>query len=125
VIVAVHDLDHAVAVYGNKFALDIAEPTVDAKRGVRSTVCTPPSGGVIELVSVYNRNQPFAESVAEFLDSSREGMYALVLQSRDLQGSARNLATRGVAVHNVADSPDILEIERALTFGARIWVESA
>lgn len=125
VIVAVHDLDHAGAVYGNKFALDIAELTVDAKRGVRSTVCTPPSGGVIELVSVYNRNQPFAESVAEFLESGREGMYALVLQSRDLQESARNLAARGVEVHNVADSPDILEIERALTFGARIWVESA
>jgi hypothetical protein len=112
-------------VYGNKFALDIAAPTVDANRGVRSTVCTPPSGGVIELVSVYNRNQPFAASVAEFLASSREGMYALVLQSRDLQGSARTLAARGVAVHNVADSPDLLEIERALTFGARIWVESA
>ena len=131
VIIAVHDLDHAVTVYGNKFALDIAEPAVDAKRGVRSAICTPPSGGVIELVSVYNRNRPFAESVAEFLDSSREGMYALVLQSRDLQASARNLAARGVEVRNAADSPDIpdvpdiLEIERAATFGARIWVESA
>lgn len=125
VIVAVHDLDHAVAVYGNKFGLDITEPAVDAKRGVRSAVCTPPSGGVIELVSVDNRNRPFAESVAEFLDSSREGMYALVLQSRALQGAARNLAARGVEVHKVADSPDILEIDRALTFGARIWLESA
>jgi len=125
VIVAVHDLDHAVAVYGDKFALNIAAPTVDAKRGVRSTVCTPPSGGLIELVSVSNRKQPFAESVAEFLESSREGMYALVLQSRDLQRSARNLAARGVAVHTVADSPHLLEIERTVTFGARLWVESA
>src|SRR5262245_15900871 len=91
VIVAVHDLDHAVAVYGKQFALDIAEPTIDANRGVRSAICTPPSSGVIELVSVYNRNQPFAESIATFLDSGREGMYALVLQSRDLQESARNL----------------------------------
>lgn len=80
---------------------------------------------MIELVSVYDRNQPFAESVAAFLESSREGMYALVLQSRDLQGSARNLAARGVAVHQVAGSPDLLEIERASTFGARIWIESA
>jgi hypothetical protein len=131
VIIAVHDLDQAVTVYGNKFALDIAEPTVDAKRGVRSAICTPPSGGVIELVSVYNRNRPFAESVAAFLDSNREGMYALVLQSHDLQGSARSLAARGVEVRNAADSPDtpdvpaILEIERTATFGARIWVESA
>src|SRR5262245_59487004 len=125
VIVAVYDLDHAVTVYGNKFALAIAEPIVDAKRGVRSAVCTPPSGGVIELVSVYDRNQPFAESVAEFWHSRGEGMYALVLQSRDLQGSARHLAARGVEVHTVADLPDLLEIERASTFGARIWVESA
>ena len=43
----------------------------------------------------------------------------------DLQGSARNLAARGIEVHNVADSPDILEIERESTFGARIWAESA
>ena len=80
---------------------------------------------MIALVSVYNRNQPFAESVAEFLDSRGEGMYALVLQSRDLQKSAKNLAARGVEVHNVAASPDLLEIERASTFGARMWIESA
>jgi len=125
VIVAVHSLDHAMAVYGNKFALDTAEPTVDSKRGIRSAVCTPPSGGLIELVSVYDRNQLFAESVAEFLESRGEGMYALVLQSRDLQRSAKNLTARGVEVHNVAASPDLLEIERASTFGARIWIESA
>jgi methylmalonyl-CoA/ethylmalonyl-CoA epimerase len=125
VIIAVHDLDQAVAVYRNKFALDVAEPTVDAGRGVRSAICTPPSGGVIELVSVYNRNRPFAESVAEFLNNSPEGMYALVLQSRDLQASARSLAARGVEVRNAADSPDRLEIEQAATFGARIWIESA
>jgi catechol 2,3-dioxygenase-like lactoylglutathione lyase family enzyme len=122
VIVAVHDLDHAVAVYGNKFALDIAEPTVDAKRGVRSAVCTPPSGGVIEFVSVANRNLPFAESVAEFLQSRGEGMYALVLQSHDLRRSTKNLTARGVEVHNVASSPDLVEIERASTFGTRIWI---
>lgn len=125
VLVAVHDLDHAVAVYGNTFALNIAEPTIDAKRGIRSAVCTPPSGGVIEFVSVQNRNQPFAESVAEFLASRGEGMYALVLQSRDLQRSTRTLAARGVEVHNVAGLPDLVEIERASTFGARLWLESA
>ncbi len=125
VIVAVHDLDHAVAVYGNKFALDMAEPTVDAQLGVRSARCTPPSGGVIELVSVHDRKQPFAESLAEFLESRGEGLYALVLQSHDLQRSAKNLAARGIEVHDVAGAPDIVEIERASTFGARIWVESA
>lgn len=125
VLVAVHDLDHAMTVYGTQFALDIAEPTIDAQRGVRSAVCTPPSGGVIEFVSVHNRNQPFAESVAEFLASRGEGMYALVLQSRDPQRSTRSLAARGVEVHHVAGIPDLVEIERASTFGARMWLESA
>ena len=43
----------------------------------------------------------------------------------NLQRELRNLTARGVEVHNVAASPDLLEIERASTFGARIWVESA
>lgn len=124
VLVAVHDLDQAVAVYGNKFALHVAESTLDTNRGVRSAVCTPPSGGVIEFVAVSNRNQPFAESIAEFLASHGEGMYALVLQSRDLQRSVKNLMTRGVEVHKVTGSADLLEIDRASTFGAHIWVES-
>lgn len=124
VIVAVHDLDHAVTVYGHKFALNISTPIVDAKRGVRSAICTPPDGGEIELVAMYDRNQPFAASVADFLQSRGEGMYALVLQSHDLQRSAKNLTARGVEMHAVAGVSNLMEIERASTFGARIWVES-
>ena len=125
VIIAVHDLDHAVTVYGNKFAMDIAEPSVDAERGVRAAICSPPSGGAIELVSVDDQNQPFAKSIAGFLDSNREGMYALVLQSQDLQHAADVLAARGLEVSTSADSPEVLEVERSATFGTLLRIEAA
>ncbi|MEE9281202.1 MAG: VOC family protein [Myxococcota bacterium] len=123
VIIAVHDLDHAVTVYGNKFAMVIDEPSVDAKRGVRSAICNPPSGGAIELVAVDDQSRSFAKSIMDFLDSNREGMFALVLQSRDLQASAQKLAARGLKVSLSADSPEVLEVERTSTSGALVRIE--
>lgn len=123
VIIAVHDLDHAVTVYGKKFAMPIDKPSVADKRGVRSAICKPPSGGTIELVSVVDQSRPFARSIAEFLDSKREGMFALVLQSRDIEASANTLATRGLKVGMSADSPQVLEVERTSLFGALIRIE--
>ena len=125
VIIAVHDLDHAVAVYGNGFAMDIDEPSVDTDRGVRWALCSPPSGGAIELVSVVDRDRPFASSIGNFLDSDREGMFALVLKSRGLRTSARILAARGLKVSVSADSPEVLEVDRMSTFGALMRIETA
>lgn len=125
VIIAVHDLDHAVTVYGDKFAMDISETSVDTQRGVRSAICKPPSGGVIELVSVEDSKQPFGKSITEFLDGNREGMYALVLQSHDLKASAKSLAARGLKTRAAADSPEVLEVDPTATFGALIRIESA
>ncbi len=125
VIIAVHDLDHAVNVYGEKLAMTIDKPSVDAKRGVRSAICNAPAGGAIELVSVDDQSRPFAKTIEQFLDSSREGMFALVLQSRDLQASAKALAARGLQVGVSADSPEVLELERTSTFGARVRIELA
>jgi catechol 2,3-dioxygenase-like lactoylglutathione lyase family enzyme len=125
VIIAVNDLDHAVTVYGDMFAMDIGEASVDAERGVRSAICNPPSGGAIELVSVEDPQQPFAKSIADFLDTHREGMYALVLQSQDLQATAAALATRGLETSVSADSAEVLEIDRNSAFGALLRIESA
>jgi len=125
VIIAVYDLDHAVTVYGDMFAMDIGEPSVDANRGVRSAICKPPSGGVIELVSVEDPQQPFAKSIAEFLDTNREGMYALVLQSHDLQMTAQALAARGLETSAATDSAEVLEVDRTSAFGALLRIESA
>ncbi len=124
VIIAVRDLEHAVAVYGSRFALDMDEPSVDEGRGVASALCRPPSGGSIELVSVTDPDRPFASSIADFLETRREGMFALVLQSRDLRASERILAERGVKVSVSADSPEVLEVERASVFGALLRIES-
>lgn len=124
VIIAVKDLDHAVDVYGRGFAMDIGRPWLDAERGVRTAICTPASGGVIELVSVQDSQRPFARSVREFLDKSQEGMFAVVLQSRDLQATQRALLARGVDVTPSDESPDVLEIDRCATFGMRMRIEA-
>lgn len=123
VVIAVHDLDHAVAVYGDQLALPIGEPSLDADRGVRSAICTPPTGGLIELVSVADPERAFASSVRAFLESGREGLFSLVLNSRDLQASAKNLEARGLRVGTSADSPGALEVER--TCGALFLIELA
>ena len=125
VIIAVDDLDHAATVYGSEFAMDIDEPSLDPDRGVRSTLCSPPSGGAIELVSAVDRDRPFAKSIVDFLDANREGMFALVLQSRDLQATAKTLAGRELEVSASADSPDVLEVARTSAFGALLRIEPA
>ncbi len=124
VIIAVDDLDRAVDVYGTGFAMDIGRPSLDAERGVQTAICTPATGGAIELVSVQDPERPFARSVREFLDKDREGMFAGVLQSRDLQASRHALLARGVEVAPSDESPDVLEIDRGATFGMRVRIEA-
>lgn len=123
VIIAVRDIDHAVNVYGHQFAMDISAPSMDASRGVRSAICTPPSGGVIELVSVEDSSQPFAKSIAGFLHDKREGMYAVVLQSNDPKGLANVLSERGLKVKESDDSAAIIEVDRTSAFGALLRIE--
>lgn len=124
VIIAVSDLDHAASVYGQMFALEITEARVDPVRGVRSVICTPPSGGVIELVSVADASQPFAKSIGEFLQAHQEGMYALVLNSQNLQQSQERLIAEGLHVKVPAGATTSLEIARTDTFGALIQIEA-
>ena len=125
VIIAVHDLDHAVKVYGSQFNMEVDESIVDTDRGVRSAICNPPTGGAIELVAVDDPSRPFASSIANFLEEGREGMYALVLQSPDVSATAKALAGRGLKVAPSADSADVLEVPREEVFGALIRIEAA
>ena len=78
-IVAVRDLDHARRVYETGFGLVCDAPHDDDSPGVRGFVCRPPSGGVVEFVSPFDADRPFAREVATFLED-RDGLYALVLQ---------------------------------------------
>ena len=122
VMIAVHNIDQAVAVYGAKLGMPIDPVAVDAVRGVKSALCHPPTGGMIELVSVEDNMQAFAKSVEAFLQSRGEGMFALVLETQDLQKTAEVLSQRGLNVDTVTD--DAIEIARADTFGALIRIES-
>ena len=72
VIIAVRDIDQARATYGEKFAMQVSEPVLDPELGVRSALCTPPTGGVIELVAVENADKEFARSLEDFLATKRE-----------------------------------------------------
>ncbi len=123
-IVAVSDLDHAMRVYGSKLALTIDKPAVDGERGVRAATCHPPTGGTIELVAVDNVRQPFAAAVADALSDGREGMFALVLEAKDLAATAELLAAAGLEVSAAPGLPETLTLAPSGTFGARLHIES-
>lgn len=124
VVLAVRDLDKARLTYGEKFALPVSPATVDTERGVRAALCRPPSGGAIELVAVADSAKVFARSIADFLSSRGEGMYALVLQSTDRQATDRALVTAGIGSQPVAGLESSLELDCAAMSGARFWIES-
>lgn len=112
VIVATSDASLAADAYGRGLALHVAAATVDDERGVRSIVCTPPKGGVIELVSALDTTKPFAQDIERAVKDKGEGMYALVLRAQDPHAAASLLQSRGV----VMGGPGGLE---ASVYGAR------
>ena len=121
VIIAVKDQALAREVYGAKLAMPIDEPTIDINRGVKSSICRPPSGGLIELVSVEDQSRPFAEAIGDAKAHAREGMYALVLQSADTKAAESELKAKGLEVTGTSDLPGLLHVERQ--FGVRIQIE--
>lgn len=128
VIIAVTDLEHAIHAYGSQFNMPMdqsLDSEFDRERGVRSAICRPPAGGVIELVEVEDASRPFASAIADFLSDGREGMYALVLQSPDLAGTEQALKAKGLNVARAADSAQVLEVPREDVFGALIRIEAA
>ncbi|HIG44038.1 MAG: VOC family protein [bacterium] len=125
VIIAVKNLDDAMDVYGRQFNMVIEEPFLDSERGVCSSLCRPPAGGTIELVSVENGTRPFANSIQNFLDSNSEGMYALVLQTDGSSTINETLAARGMSTSASNSSPNNLELDSASTLGVRFILEPA
>ncbi len=124
VMIAVRDIDQAVAVYGEKLGMPIDPVTVNAASGVKSAICHPPTGGMIELVSVDNSDQPLARSIEEFLQSRGEGMFALVLETQDVRKTAEVLSQRGLNVTTITDDAmEVIEVARTDTFGALIRIE--
>ncbi|MDP6377099.1 MAG: VOC family protein [Pseudomonadales bacterium] len=122
-MLAVTDIEAAIHTYRDRFGLEVAEPRVDVERGVISAICSPPSGGQIELLAVQDADKPFARSLSNFLAEKKEGLYALVLETGDLQTTARALQKRGMGVQTATDSQRALECPRAQTFGALVRIE--
>ena len=122
VMIAVRDMEQAVLVYGTKLGMPMDPMVVDDVRGVKSAICHPPTGGMIELVSVADGDRSFAKSIDEFLESRGQGMFALVLETEDLQKTADDLSHRGLNVSAVSDGT--IEIARAHMFGAQIHIEA-
>lgn len=122
VMIAVRDIDQAVAVYGTKLGMPIDPVIANNERGVKSALCHPPTGGMIELVSVANNNQTFAKSIETFLQSRGEGMFALVLETQNCHKTAEVLSQRGLTIATVTD--EAIEIAPVDTFGALIRIES-
>ena len=125
VIIAVEDLDHAAMVYGRQFNMAMDDSILDPERGVCSAICRPAAGGVIELVAVEDSTRPFAAAISEFLENRSEGMYALVLQSPDLQETEKALEKSGLRVSVFSDVPRILALSQEEAFGTLILIESA
>lgn len=119
VLIAVADLERAVGVYGRGLGLAIDEPVSDRELGVRSVICRPPSGGLIELISVADGTKPFAAAIGQFV-GQREGLYAIELRTQDLSATARRLGERGIAVTLGEHTGNALEVDPTSAFGARL-----
>ncbi len=103
VLVAVRDLDAAVAVYRDRLGLEtVMRP--------RQAMCTPPEGARIELLAS---------------DVLPEGMFALVLESDDVAGSVAALRANGLTPHPVADAPGVWEIDRDAGCGVLFRIEAS
>jgi catechol 2,3-dioxygenase-like lactoylglutathione lyase family enzyme len=116
VIVATADASLAANVYGQGFGLDVGAVVHDEGRGVLCARCRAPKGGVIELVSPVDTDNPFARDIERCVKEENGGMYALVLQAPDPRAAVAELNARGVATRGQAD----LE---AVIFGTRFLFE--
>ncbi len=122
VVLAVSALEQSLIAYGEKFAMEVSEPEVDAERGVRTALCKPPSGGVIELVAVNDAGKAFAGAIDQFLGANGEGIYALVLRSTDRKKADQVLAKSGIAAEPVVGYANVVELDMKAMRGARFWI---
>ncbi len=122
VIIAVRDLDHAMEIYRDQLGLATDPAHDDPIRGIRGAICRPPGSGTIKLVSVVDEEQPFAATITRFLAEQGEGMFALMLQARDLASTTKTLGSR--KLETTTSDEDSIELPIDTTFGARIRIET-
>jgi catechol 2,3-dioxygenase-like lactoylglutathione lyase family enzyme len=121
--IAVRDFDDAVAVYRDRFGMRLEVCPPDAARGVQAAICSPGTGGVIEIVSPRDEQRPFAATLTRFLAERGEGLFAVVLAAADLDAAVAALGARGFALHEWVEGPETRAIDPSSAFGAQFVLE--
>lgn len=123
VLVAVHDLAQATAIYGDGLGLAVDAPAHDADRGVDRATVRPPAGGCIDLLTVRDATRPFAAAIAAQLTERGEGLHALELQAPDPLALLPGWQAGGLHAAVAADAPDVVVIDAVA--GARLRISRA
>ena len=123
VIVAVRDVDDAVAVYRDRLGIPTRLEGAESAGGARGAVCTPPSGGQIELRSRVDEREGPGRELAASSRERGEGMYALVLESADPEATVKALRANGIDPRRSTGDPARWEIDAASVHGARVRIE--
>ena len=122
VVIAVKDLEAAVATYQKNFGLTRESEAKDVPAlGIRNTFL-PISDSKIEIVEPLGEKSP----IAQFIDKSGEGMYLLALDVDYLPGAIQVLSEKGIKA-NVVKSPtsgDIAFISPKHTHGVLLQLIS-
>jgi catechol 2,3-dioxygenase-like lactoylglutathione lyase family enzyme len=95
-IIATLDVSLAAQAYGAGLGLEMDDAVIDPDRGVLAARGRAPAGGDIELVSIVDSAQPFAQAIGHHLDQAGEGIFALGLLCDDPAQAASVLAQRGL-----------------------------
>jgi hypothetical protein len=113
-VIATADASLAAHVYEHGLGLEPGPIERDEERGVLAATCRAPKGGVIELVSAFDSERPFARAIAEHVKEHNGGLYALVLHAPDPPAAVAELQGRGVATTPLGE---------LVVHGARLVVE--
>jgi len=98
-VIAVNDLEGAVAIYQKNFGLTREEPHDVPALGIRN-IFMPIGDAKIEFVTPLGEKSP----IAQFIAKSGEGMYLLALDVDYLPGAVAALADKGIKANTVKTS---------------------
>ena len=99
VVIAVNDLDAAVATYQNNFGLEREEAKDVPALGLRNTFL-PIGDAKIEMVTPLGDKSP----IGQFIEKKGEGMYLLSLDVDYLDGAIKAFAEKGIKANVIKGS---------------------
>ncbi len=120
-VIAVNDLEGAVATYQKNFGLTREEARDVPALGIRNTFM-PIGDAKIEFVTPLGDRSP----ITQFIASKGEGMYLLALEVDHLSGAVATLADQGIKTNTVkaSDGNDIAFVSPKNTHGVLLQLLS-